>query len=99
MIKPFEFYFDFGSPYTFLAHKQIRRIEEENSIKIKYMPILLGALLKASEIKSNIDIPIKGKYMVKDCKLCAEKNNVEFNRPLHLFKGMGLFGGTLKPCL
>ena len=78
MIKPFEFYFDFGSPYTFLAHKQIRRIEEENSIKIKYMPILLGALLKASEIKSNIDIPIKGKYMVKDCKLCAEKNNVEF---------------------
>ena len=78
MIKPFEFYFDFGSPYTFLAHKQIRKIEKENSIKIKYMPILLGALLKATEIKSNIDIPIKGKYMVKDCKLCAEKNSIEF---------------------
>jgi len=23
MIKPFEFYFDFASPYTFLAHKEI----------------------------------------------------------------------------
>ena len=78
MIRPFEFYFDFGSPYTFLAHKQIRKIEKENSIKIKYMPILLGALLKATEIKSNIHIPIKGKYMVKDCKLCAEKNSIEF---------------------
>jgi len=22
MIKPFEFYFDFSSPYTFLAHKE-----------------------------------------------------------------------------
>ena len=78
MIKPFEFYFDFGSPYTFLAHKQIRRIEEENSIKIKYMPILLGDLLKSSGIKAHYDIPIKGKYMVKDCKLWTEKYNIEF---------------------
>ena len=46
MIKPFEFYFDFGSPYSFLAHKQIRKIESDNSIKIKYIPILLGGLLK-----------------------------------------------------
>ena len=79
MIKPFEFYFDFASPYTFIAHKKIRRIEKENSIKIIYMPILLGGLLKAAEIKANIDIPIKGKYMVKDCKLLAEKYNIEFH--------------------
>ena len=45
MIKSFEFYFDFGSPYSFLAHEQIKKIEKENTIKIKYMPILLGALL------------------------------------------------------
>ena len=78
MIKPFEFYFDFASPYTFLAHKKIRKIENENSIKIIYMPILLGGLLKLAGIKANIDIPIKGKYMIKDCKLLAEKYNVEF---------------------
>jgi 2-hydroxychromene-2-carboxylate isomerase len=46
MIKPFEFYFDFASPYTFIAHKKIRKIEKENSIKMKYIPILLGGLLK-----------------------------------------------------
>ena len=78
MTKPFEFYFDFASPYTFLAHKQIRKIEKENSIKVKYMPVLLGALLKSAGIRANVDIPIKGKYMVKDCRLCAEKNNIEF---------------------
>ena len=78
MIKTFEFYFDFGSPYTFLAHKQIRIIEKENLVKIKYMPILLGGLLKLTGIKANIDIPIKGKYMIKDCKLWAEKYNIEF---------------------
>ena len=30
MIKTFEFYFDFASPYAFLAHKQIRRIERKD---------------------------------------------------------------------
>ena len=78
MIKTFEFYFDFGSPYTFLAHKQIRKVEKENSIKIKYMPILLGGLLKLTDIKANADIPIKEKYMVRDCKLLAAKNNIIF---------------------
>ena len=78
MIKPFDFYFDFGSPYTFLAHKEIRKIENENSIKINYMPILLGGLLKYTGIKTNADIPTKAKYMIKDCKLCAEKHNIEF---------------------
>ena len=39
MIKPFDFYFDFVSPYSFLAHKEIRKIEIKTSIKVKYKPI------------------------------------------------------------
>ena len=78
MIKPFEFYFDFGSPYSFLAHKKIREIETVNSIKIKYMPIFLGGIFKLAGNKANIDIPTKGKYMIKDCKLWAEKYNITF---------------------
>jgi 2-hydroxychromene-2-carboxylate isomerase len=78
MIKPFQFFFDFGSPYSFIAHKIIRNIEKENSVRVKYMPILLGGLLKLSGIKANVDIPIKGKYMIRDCKLWAEKHNINF---------------------
>ena len=78
MIKSFEFYFDFASPYTFIAHKEIRKIEKENSVKIKYMPMLLGGLLKLSGIKANADIPIKARYMIKDCKLWAEKYKIAF---------------------
>ena len=78
MIKSFDFYFDFASPYTFLTHKKIRKIEKQHSINIKYMPVLLGSLLKSAEIKPNIDIPIKAKYMIKDCKLWAEKYNIIF---------------------
>jgi len=78
MIKPFEFYFDFVSPYSFLAHKEIRKIEKTNAIKIKYMPILLGGLHDLAGIKAPGFIPIKAKYMIKDCKLWAEKYNITF---------------------
>ena len=64
MIKPFEFYFDFASPYTFIAHKEVRKIEKANSISIKYMPILLGALLKSAGIKDELNI--KGSVIVTD---------------------------------
>ena len=78
MIKSFDFCFDFASPYTFLAHKEVRKIEKENSIEMRYMPILLGGLLKSLGIKANADIPIKAKYMIKDCKLWAEKYDIIF---------------------
>ena len=44
MNKSLDFYFDFISPYAFLAHKEIKRIEKKKSLNIKYKPILLGGL-------------------------------------------------------
>ena len=78
MIKSFEFYFDFISPYSFLAHKEIKKIEEANTIKIKYMPILLDDLHNLAGSKPPGFIPIKARYMIKDCKLWAEKYNIAF---------------------
>ena len=78
MIKSFEFYFDFISPYSFLAHKEIIKIEKANAIKIKYMPILLSGLHNLAGINAPVFIPVKAKYMIKDCKLWAEKYNTIF---------------------
>ena len=78
MIKSFEFYFDFISPYSFLAHKEIIKIEKANAIKIKYMPILLRGLHNLAGINAPVFIPVKAKYMIKDCKLWAEKYNTIF---------------------
>ena len=95
MIKPFEFYFDFVSPYSFLAHKEIKKIEKKEGIKIKYIPILLGGLHNLHGIKAPAFIPAKAKHMIKDCKLIAEKNNVRFKfnsyfpiRSLNLMRGV-----------
>ncbi len=78
MTKIVDFYFDFGSPYSYLAYKQIQKLENEKIIEVKYMPILLGAILKMTGVKANTDVPIKGKYMIKDCNLWAEKQKINF---------------------
>ena len=95
MIKPLEFYFDFISPYSFLAHKQIRKIENKEGIKIIYKPILLGGIHNLHGIKAPAFIPAKAKHMVRDCKLIAEKNNIRFKfnsyfpiRSLNLMRGV-----------
>jgi 2-hydroxychromene-2-carboxylate isomerase len=95
MIKSFDFYFDFVSPYSFLAHKEISKIEKKNSIKINYKPILLGGLHNLHGIKAPAFIPAKAKHMVRDCKLIAEKNKIRFKfnsyfpiRSLNLMRGV-----------
>ena len=95
MIKPFDFYFDFISPYSFLAHKEIRKIEVKTNIKINYKPILLGGLHNLHGIKAPAFIPAKAKHMIRDCKLIAEKKNIKFKfnsyfpiRSLNLMRGV-----------
>ena len=78
MIKPFDFYFDFISPYSFLAHKEIRKIESKTSIKIRYRPILLGGLHNLHGIKAPAFIPAKAKFMIRDCKIICEKIGIKF---------------------
>ena len=95
IIKSFEFYFDFISPYSFLAHKQISKIEKKSSIQVVYKPILLGGLHNLHGIKAPAFIPAKAKHMIRDCKLIAEKNNIRFKfntyfpiRSLNLMRGV-----------
>ena len=95
MIKPFDFYFDFVSPYSFLAHKEIKKIENKLNIKIKYKPVLLGGLHNLHGIKAPAFIPAKAKHMIRDCKLIAERNNVKFKfnsyfpiKSLNLMRGI-----------
>ena len=95
MIKSFDFYFDFISPYSFLAHKEIVKIEKQHSVKIKYKPILLGGLHNLHGIKAPAFIPAKAKHMIRDCKLIAEKNKIKFKfnsyfpiRSLNLMRGV-----------
>ena len=47
MSKTVEFYFDLGSPATYLAYTQLPKICEQTDSQLIYVPILLGGVFKA----------------------------------------------------
>ena len=78
MSKSIDFYFDFISPYSYLAHKKIKVIQKKNKIVFNYKPILIGGLHNLQGITAPAFIKPKLKHMVNDCALIAKKNNFDF---------------------
>ena len=73
-----DFYFDIISPYSYIAHKKIQKIKENQKIIFNYKPILLGGLHNLA----GIDAPAFNKYKIKnmqsDCELVSKKNDISF---------------------
>ena len=65
MTKSVDFYFDFISPYSFLAHKKLQSQNKNNQIIINYKPILLGGLHNIIGITAPAFINPKAKFMVR----------------------------------
>ena len=78
MTKSVDFYFDFISPYSFLAYKKLNSLNKNNKININYKPILLGGLHKLGDITAPAFNERKMKNMKNDCELVAKKNTIEF---------------------
>ncbi|MEK9560940.1 MAG: 2-hydroxychromene-2-carboxylate isomerase [Pelagibacteraceae bacterium] len=95
-MKKIDFYFDISSPYSYLAHEQIKRFEKENKIKVNYMPILLGGIHQLANITAPGLNPSRAKHMIKDLKICADwfKVKFQFNRYFPL-KTVNIMRGAL----
>ena len=78
MIKSIDFYFDFISPYSYLAHKKIKTLKEKKNIIFNYKPILVGGLHNLQGITAPAFIKPKLKHMISDCDLIAKKNKSTF---------------------
>jgi len=82
------FYFDFGSPNAYLAHKVIPAIEARTGAKFKYVPALLGGIFKATGNRSPAEayagIPSKLRYEGKETERFVRKHGVtEYARNPH----------------
>ena len=77
MTKSIEFYFDFISPYSYLAYKKLKLLDI-NNINIIFKPIFLGGLHKLGGITAPAFNERKMKNMKNDCELVAKKNNIDF---------------------
>ena len=75
MTKEIDFYFDFISPYSYLAHQKIKTIKNVN---FNYKPVLVGGLHNLQGITAPAFIKPKLKYMINDCNLIAKKEKFDF---------------------
>ncbi|KAF1031430.1 MAG: 2-hydroxychromene-2-carboxylate isomerase [Pseudomonas sp.] len=76
MSKTLEFFFDLGSPASYLAYTQLPGLCAATGAQPIYQPMLLGGVFKATGNASPITIPAKGRYMFQDLARYAQRYSV-----------------------
>ena len=76
MTKTFDYYFDFGSPASYLAYTQLGKLATETGATAIYKPMLLGGVFQATGNHSPATIPAKGKYTFTDFARFAKRYGV-----------------------
>lgn len=81
MSKSVEFYFDFGSPASYLAWTQLPALCTASGATLAYRPMLLGGVFQATGNVSPVSIPSKGRFMLQDLQRFAKRYQVpmQFN--------------------
>ena len=82
-MREIEFFFDYGSPASYLAYTQMPRVAQRTGAEIVYRPFLLGGVFKATGNRSPIEIPPKGAWMMGDLARFAKRYGVPYVRNPH----------------
>ena len=95
MTKTVEFFFDVGSPASYLAWTQLDAIAKRHDAQIIWRPMLLGAVFQAVGNTSPASVPAKGAYMLQDLKRFAKMYDVPFRfNPFFPLNTMQLMRGV-----
>lgn len=81
MPQPIDFYFDFSSPYGYLAAEQIDDLAARHGREVTWRPMLLGAVFKQTGSQPLLNIPLKGPYARHDLARSARLIGVPFVLP------------------
>ncbi len=73
-----EYFFDFGSPTSYLAWTQLPKIAADAGAQIEWRPMLLGGVFKATGNASPVSVPAKGRWMNLDIARWAARYGVPF---------------------
>ena len=71
-MHPVKFYFDFGSPTTYLAHTQLPQLVRDTGANLVYRPMLLGGVFQATGNRAPMTVPLKGSYLFVDLARFAQ---------------------------
>ncbi len=72
------FYFDFGSPASYLAWTQLPQIAADTGAQVAWRPMLLGGVFKATGNSPPISVPAKGRWMLGDLARWAQRYGAPF---------------------
>ena len=76
MNKSVEFFFDFGSPASYLAWTQLPKLCADTGARLVYRPMLLGGVFQATGNASPVTVPAKGLYTFRDFSRFARRYGV-----------------------
>jgi len=82
MPAPIDFYFDFSSPYGYLASQKVEALAAKHGREVLWRPILLGVMFRQTGVLPLVDIPLKGAYSRRDFERSARFHGLPpFNMP------------------
>lgn len=81
MAAPIEFYFDFSSPYSYLAAEKIDTLAARHGREVNWHPILLGAVFQHYNTTSLVKQPGQGDYALRDMARSARDMGIPFSMP------------------
>ncbi len=76
-----EFFYDFGSPYTYLASTQVEAVAARAGAALRWRPFLLGGVFKATGNRAPLETPAKGRHMLVDLQRWAHRLGVPLRFP------------------
>ncbi|MGB0572982.1 MAG: 2-hydroxychromene-2-carboxylate isomerase [Alphaproteobacteria bacterium] len=79
---PIEFFFDFNSPYGYIAAHKIEAIAAQHGRTVDWKPFLLGAVFKVTGAQPLPHVPMKGDYARHDFARSARFHDVTYNPPV-----------------
>jgi 2-hydroxychromene-2-carboxylate isomerase len=83
MFRRLEFFYDYVSPFSFLADSQLAGLAERTGAEIVYRPFLLGGVMQATGNSPPISVPAKGAYMATDVQRWCSEYGVAVNPNPH----------------
>jgi len=78
---PIQFYFDFSSPYSYIASEWINAIAARHGRRVQWHAMLLGVTFQAAELKSPVSYPMKREYTLRDFERSAHFAGLPYKQP------------------
>lgn len=91
-----EFYFDYGSPYSYIAHGRLPALLRRSGAQAEYRPMLIGGVFQATGNRTPAENPVKWAHAQQDLERLAAKHQVPYlYNPYFIVNSLKLMRGAV----